>query len=120
MIASLPVGPARRSELGGKMALASESTALLARRCDSTELTMFHCCLADPVDARITTNRLVVGVDHDHLKELVGPVLSHPVRVQNSQLRHLLADSVLSHSSQRLLVLELVDTLVLWLPIDLT
>ena len=51
-------------------------------RGDATHLTVLHDQFADPVDLGITTDCLVVKVNHDDLKELVCRVLTDPIRVQ--------------------------------------
>lgn len=56
-------------------------------------------------------------VDHDDLEVLVGGVLVNPVGVQYSQVGSTATDTLLGGGSQRLLVLQLVDTLVGWLTV---
>lgn len=68
--------------------------------------------LADPVDAGITADGLVLGVNEDDLEVLVGGVLVDPVGVQDTQVGAAAANTLLSSSTQGTLVLELVDTLV--------
>jgi hypothetical protein len=68
--------------------------------------------LADPVDAGIATDGLVLGVDKDNLEVLVGGVLVDPVGVQDTQVGAATANTLLSGSTESTLVLELVDTLV--------
>jgi hypothetical protein len=68
--------------------------------------------VADPVDAGITADGLVLGVDTDDLEVLVGGVLVDPVGVQDAQVGAAAANTFLSGSTQSTLVLELVDTLV--------
>lgn len=65
---------------------------------------------ADPVDARVTADGLVLGVNQDDLVVLVGRVLVDPVGVQNAQVGALAADTLLSGRPESTLVLELVDT----------
>lgn len=68
--------------------------------------------VADPVDAGVTADGLVLGVDKDNLEVLVGRVLVDPVGVQDTQVRATAANTLLSGGTERTLVLELVDTLV--------
>lgn len=68
--------------------------------------------LADPVDAGITADSLVLGVNEDDLEVLVGGVLVDPVGVQDTQVGAATTDTLLSGGAQSTLVLELVDTLV--------
>jgi hypothetical protein len=68
--------------------------------------------VADPVDAGITTDGLVLGVDKDDLVVLVGGVLVDPVGVQDAQVSSATANTLLSGGLESTLVLELVDTVV--------
>ena len=68
--------------------------------------------LADPVDASIATDSLVLGVDTDNLEVLVGRVLVDPVGVQDTQVGAAAAHTLLSGGLEGTLVLELVDTVV--------
>lgn len=66
----------------------------------------------DPVDASITADSLVLGIDQDDLVVLVGGVLVDPVGVKDAQVSAAAADTLLSGGTERTLVLELVNTLV--------
>jgi hypothetical protein len=68
--------------------------------------------VADPVDAGVTANGLVLGVNTDDLEVLVGGVLVDPVGVQDTQVGAATANTLLSGGTESTLVLELVDTLV--------
>jgi hypothetical protein len=68
--------------------------------------------VADPVNAGITADGLVLGVDTDNLEVLVGRVLVDPVGVQDTQVGAAATNTLLSGSGQSTLVLKLVDTLV--------
>ena len=68
--------------------------------------------LCDPVDARVTADGLVLGVDEDDLEVLVGRVLVDPVRVENAEVGAPAADALFGGGFERALVLELVHTLV--------
>jgi hypothetical protein len=68
--------------------------------------------VADPVDAGITADGLVLGVNTDDLEVLVGGVLVDPVGVQDTQVGAAAANTLLSGGTESTLVLELVDTLV--------
>ena len=67
---------------------------------------------ADPVDAGITADGLVLGVDEDDLVVLVGGVLVDPVGVQDAQVSGAAANTLLSSRLESTLVLELVDSVV--------
>jgi hypothetical protein len=69
-------------------------------------------CFADPVDARIATDSLVLWIDEDDFEVLVRRVLVDPVGVEDSQVGAATADPLLGGGAQRALVLQLVDTLV--------
>ena len=66
--------------------------------------------LGDPVDAGVTADGLVLGVDKDNLEVLVGRVLVDPVGVQDTQVGAATADTLLSGGGESTLVLEVVDT----------
>ena len=68
--------------------------------------------VADPVDAGITADSLVLGVNANDLEVLVGGVLVDPVGVQDAQVGATTANTLLSSGTKGTLVLELVDTLV--------
>lgn len=68
--------------------------------------------LANPVDASIAADSLVLGVDADDFEVLVGRVLVDPVRVQDTQVGAAAANTLLSGGLEGTLVLELVDTVV--------
>jgi hypothetical protein len=68
--------------------------------------------VADPVDAGITADGLVLRVNTDDLEILVGGVLVDPVGVQDTQVGAAAANTLLGSSTESTLVLELVDTLV--------
>lgn len=86
--------------------------------------------LDDPVDAGITTDSLVLGIDENDFEVLIGAVLVDPVRVlvcvsfmaliyraraktyENSEIGAAAANTLLCRRSERALVLELVHTLI--------
>jgi hypothetical protein len=106
---------------GGVVVLVStaKTTALLAGGGETTALAVLVDGLDDPVDAGITANGLVLGVDKDDLVVLVGRVLVDPVRVKDAEVGATAADALLSSRLERALVLELIDTLVGGLAYDL-
>lgn len=89
-----------------------DTTGLLASGGKTTGLAVLVDSVADPVDASITADGLVLGVDKDNLEVLVGGVLVDPVGVQDTQVGATAANTLLSGSTESTLVLELVDTLV--------
>lgn len=68
--------------------------------------------VGDPIDAGVPSDGLVAGVDADDLEVLVHTVLVDPVGVKDAEVTALAADTLLSGSTQRALVLQVVDTLV--------
>jgi hypothetical protein len=66
----------------------------------------------DPIDAGISADGLVLWVDENDLEVLVRSVLVDPVRIEHTKIGSTATDTLLSRSSQRALVLQLVDTLV--------
>jgi hypothetical protein len=90
----------------------SVTAILLANGGKTTSLTVLVNGVDDPVDAGITTDGLVVGINEDDLEVLVGSILVNPVRVQDTQVSALATDTLLSGGLERALVLKVVDTLV--------
>lgn len=90
----------------------SETTGLLAGGGEATGLAVLVDGGDDPVDAGIAADGLVLRVDEDDLKVLVGGVLVDPVRVQDAQVGTAAADTLLGGGLQGALVLQLVNTLV--------
>jgi len=66
----------------------------------------------NPADARITTDRLVLGVDENDFKVLVGRILVDPVGVEDAEVGATTTDSFFGGGAEGSLVLELVHTLV--------
>jgi hypothetical protein len=89
-----------------------DTTGLLAGGSETTGLAVLVDRVADPVDAGVAADGLVLGVDTDDLEVLVGRVLVDPVGVQDTQVGAAAANTLLSSSTEGTLVLELVDTLV--------
>lgn len=89
-----------------------DTTGLLAGGGKATGLTVLVNGVTDPVDAGITADGLVLGIDKDNLVVLVGGVLVDPVGVQDAQVSSAAANTLLSGGLESTLVLELVDTVV--------
>jgi hypothetical protein len=90
----------------------SVTAVLLANGSKTTSFTVLVNRVDDPVDASITTDGLVVGINKDNLEVLVGSILVNPVGVQDAQVSALAANTLLSGGLERALVLEVVNTLV--------
>lgn len=89
-----------------------DTTGLLAGGGETASLTVLVHGVDDPVDAGVTADGLVLGVDEDDLVVLVGAVLVDPVGVEDAEVGAAAADTLLSGGLESTLVLELVDTLV--------
>jgi hypothetical protein len=66
----------------------------------------------DPVDAGVSANSLVLGIDEYDLVVLVGGVLVNPVGVKDAEVGTAAADTFLGSGSERTLIFQLVHTLV--------
>ena len=101
----------------GATALA-QTTSLLTGGGEASQFTVLVNGVGDPVDARITTDSRVAGVDHNNFEEFVGTVLSNPVGVQNSEVTANASSAFFSNSAVRTLVLQAVNTLGLGLAVN--
>lgn len=79
----------------------AHTTVFTASSSQPTELTVLVDWFTDPVDSWVTTNSLVEGVHHDHLKELVSGILCDPVGVDNSQATTVSASTLLRKTSKQ-------------------
>lgn len=92
----------------------SDTSRLFADRSHTSLCSALVNCVADPVDAWVSSNGFVRWVDHDNLVELVSSVLIDPVGVENTKVGTSSGDSLLGGDSKRSLVFEVVDTHVCW------
>merc|ERR1719234_2695562 len=106
----LPVSSSRRTYHIAVSVSLTHTTVLPPRSCLSTQLTVLHDGLADPVDARITTDCFVHGVDHDDFVVQVRGILTDPVRTQHAKCASKTSCSLFSLGSSTPLKLDLVDT----------
>merc|ERR1719259_852820 len=112
-------GGATRSSLGGGVSVAfAQSTRSLASGRLATQLAMPLLRFADPLDARISADGCVCGVDHDDFIVFVGGILTDPVRVEDAERTDLATDAFLGDGLERALELHLVDTVVSGLAIS--
>jgi len=81
LVATVGGGAARGTHAVVEVALAREATGDLAGRGLATHLAVLHGRGADPVDAGVSADGVVLGVNKDDLEVLVGGVLSNPVGV---------------------------------------
>jgi hypothetical protein len=82
-VVPLPSLPPASSCLVVPVTLA-QPTALLAGCREATALAVLVHGFGDPVDAWVTADSLVLGINEDDLVVLVGRVLVDPVRVENA------------------------------------
>merc|ERR1719291_662755 len=106
-----------RPDLRRTLALHQHAARLPAGRGQAAQLTVLHHGLADPIDAGVVADCLVVRVHHDHLEPLVRRVLRHPVGVQHAEAPALAAHPLLCDAAEVARGLVFVDALVAWLPI---
>ena len=99
----------------GAVSLHSQPTMLLAGRCESSPLTVLVHRVYNPVDARVIADAYVRRIDKYHFEVLIGRILVDPVRIEHSHVHCKATCSLLGNTAQITSVLELVDTLVLWL-----
>lgn len=108
----LAVGSVLATTNGVVVAVAlANSTALVAGSGEATRLTVLVHRLGDPVNAGIAADGLVLRVNANDFEVLVDTILVHPVRVEDTEVRHLAADTLLSKSTERALGLQVVHTL---------
>jgi hypothetical protein len=119
-LVALPGGSPGGPVLLVGVALAAQTTVLLASGGEATELAVLVHILAQPVDPGVVADGSVGNINKDDLKVLVGAILIHPVGVENPQSTKLTASPLFSNRSLVPLELELSDTLVLRLAIDNT
>jgi len=90
----------------------ADTSVLLASGGETAKLAMLVHRVHDPVDAGIPSDGLVLRVNEDNLKVLVGRVLVDPVRVKHPQVGTAATNTFLGDRAKRSLELELVHTLV--------
>lgn len=98
----------------------SDTTSLLGSSGKTTLLTVLVGRVADPVDTRIVADSLMLRIDKDHLKVLVGRILVDPVGVQDTKVSTTTSSTLLSDVTKRTLRLQVVDTLSTRLAVDNT
>lgn len=64
---------------------ATETTVLPTSRRETPQFPVFVDWVAQPVDASVATNGLMLWVDQDNLEELEHRILPNPVRVENTK-----------------------------------
>ncbi len=77
----------------------ANSTVLFSFSGKSTHFTVLVDRVADPIDASIPTNDLVLRINEDDFVELVSGILIDPVRVQNTEISALATNTLFSNRS---------------------
>jgi len=85
-VVALPDVTTTRTSLVETVTLAPETTVLPSSRSKTTDLTVLHDRITDPVDLRITTDGRMRRIYHDNFKELEGTILSDRIRVENTKV----------------------------------
>lgn len=98
----LPVGASRAANSLGEAVSLAETTRSLASRGKTTQLTMLHHGVHDPVDLRVAADGLVRRVGEDDLEELVGRVRANPVGVEHSQCAATTTNALLKNNKPTL------------------
>uniref|UniRef100_A0A096MEB7 Uncharacterized protein n=1 Tax=Poecilia formosa TaxID=48698 RepID=A0A096MEB7_POEFO len=111
-VAPLPGGAAGASDGQVELVALAQATALLSCRGQAAHLPVLVHGLCDPLGVWVASDGLVEGVDQNHLEELVGGVLAHPVGVENSQRSTVTTSALLSSGLQTAGEFELVHTMM--------
>ena len=111
-VATLPGLAARATNVLVVTMTFAETAVLATSGGEATQLAVLVHRVDDPVDARVATNSLVGGVNHDDLKKLVRGVLTNPVRVKNTQVAARFASAFLGQGALTALPFQLVHTLI--------
>ena len=104
----------------GSVTLHSESSVFLTGGGETSEISFVVFLFTNPVDSWVNLDGFVSWVNADDLEEFVGGVLTNPVRVENSKVRALSTNLLLSDRSVGSGLLELSDTSMDWLTVDNT
>lgn len=99
-VASLPGRVTGSSDGLVELVALAQPAALLSRRGQAAHLSVLVHGLGDPLGVRVAPDCLMEGVYQNHLKELVGGVLAHPVRVQHPQAAAVTAGAALQQTEK--------------------
>ena len=95
-VSAAPVGTGRRSGLGSGVTLLGKTSGLNAGGGETSHFSVTVLAGADPVDAGVSADSLVLGVNEDNFVELEGSILTNPVGVKDTEVRALAANTHLS------------------------
>jgi len=99
-VAPLPGSMTGASDGQVELVALAQAAALLSCRCQATHLSVLVHSLCDPLGVWVASDGLVEGVDQNHLKELEGGVLAHPVRAQHSQASTVTTSTLLGNKNR--------------------
>ena len=99
-VSSKPACSVRRSDLRFSMSLNSQTSSLLASRCQTSQFSVLVDGIADPVNLGVVSDGLMASIDEDDFVVFVGSILSNPVRVEDSEATNLSTDSFFSDGSK--------------------
>ena len=119
-VSSLPVGTAGGSCFVGGPALLGHASVLLAGSSETSVLSVLVWTADNPVDAGVSADGLVGGVNEDDFVELEGGVLTNPVGVEDAQVAGFASNTLLSDRLVASGGLLLSDALVAGLSEDAT
>jgi len=121
LVASEPGSlPGSTLDAVGTVSLLSKTTSLASGAGESTHLAMLVDGVDDPVDTRVVTDLLMVGVDTDDFVVFHGRVLVDPVRVENTEIGVSASTLFFRNILEIALEFKVVDTLMLGLTEDHT
>ena len=104
----------------GEQVTLVDTSGLLTSSSKTSSFSVLVNWVDDPVVSSVSYDGVVRWVHQDDFVVLVGGVLVDPVRVQHSQVGSSSTNSLFGGNSQRLLVLQLLNTLVSWLTVSST
>jgi hypothetical protein len=104
------------------LACGSETTRFTVLQCPSqpksptpfSEIFYLVNWINNPIDARITTDGLMLGINQNDLEVLISGILVDPVGVKDAKIGAATTDSFFGRGAEGALVFELVDSLVRW------
>ena len=96
-VSIFPGGSDGRSSVGGLVTLLSETSLFLTGGGKSSKLSFVVFLRNDPVDSWVLSNGFVSWIDDDDFEELVGSVLTAPVRVEDSHVGASSSDLLLTN-----------------------
>ena len=110
-VASFPWGVGWTTDGLGEVVSLANSSGSLSLRGKTTHFPMFGDTLGDPLHLWVVSDGVVVWIDKNNLKVLVGRIFAYPVGVENSEGTTVAADTLFGNGLQTAGELD-KDTLV--------